>query len=108
MALIAKQAVDRDGLTISFTAASAGGDTAEAADDSVLLVRNDDAGPHTVTMVTPKTVEGLPVDDLAVTVAAGDTAALRLGPRDVFADADGIISVTYDAVTAVTVAVLSV
>lgn len=85
---------------VSFTAAAAGGDTAEAGVSAggwrlcgMLLVANGDTVAHNVT------VEGLS----AVSVPAGATGAIPL-------DGGGIagkrLDVTYDAVTSVTVAVV--
>lgn len=108
MAALTPQAVDRDGLTVAFAAADGAGDTAPASDQHVLLVKNGSAGSVTVTLVTPRDVQGLAVADLAVPVAAGAEAAIRLGPRNVFGDADGVASWTYSAAASVTVAVLLV
>lgn len=85
---------------VTFAGAAAGGDTAEAGVSAggwrlcgVLLVANGDTVTHDVT------VEGLS----AVTVAVGGTAAIPL-------DGGGIagqrLTVDYDAVTSVTVAVV--
>jgi hypothetical protein len=108
MAALAPQAVDRDGVAITFADATAGGDTAPANDQNVLLVRNDSAGSITVTLVTPRDVQGLSIADLAVPVAVGAETALRLGPRNVFGDADGNVSITYSAAASVTVAVIQI
>lgn len=85
---------------VSFGAAAAGGDTAEAGVGAggwrlcgVLLVNNGDTVTHDVT------VEGL----APVTVAVGGTAAIPLNGGGI---AGQRLDVTYDAVTSVTVAVV--
>lgn len=85
---------------VTFTAASSGGDTAEAGVNvggwnlcGMLLVDNADTVTHDVT------VEGLD----PVTVAVGGLAAIPLYGGGI---ANQRLDVTYDAVTSVTVAVV--
>ncbi|MFE3495262.1 hypothetical protein ACFXOS_19685 [Streptomyces sp. NPDC059175] len=85
-------------------AAASGGDTAPCGPDRFLVVINGDASPHTATVATPGTVSGLDIENAALVVAAGDTGILPL-PR-LFAGTNGRASITYDAVTSVTVAVV--
>lgn len=106
MANIATTSVVTAGTSVPFTAAAAGGDTAQTGTRILLLVKNGDASAHTVTLVTPGTVDGLAIADRAVVVAAGATVAVPLS--DTYRDGTtGLASWTYDAVTAVTVAVVS-
>ncbi|MBA9002012.1 hypothetical protein [Thermomonospora cellulosilytica] len=84
--------------------AGASGDTAPTGQSRFLAVINGGASPRTVTVATPGTVKGLALEDAVITVAAGDTALLPL--NRVFAGADGRASISYDAVTSVSVAVL--
>lgn len=108
MALLTAQTVGRAGVQLAFEAADAAGDTfLPTSDRAKLLVRNDDASPHTVTIVTPGTVAGLAVDDTEVTVAAGEIEAVPLY-KQLYADpSDGLIDITYDDVTSVDVAVIT-
>lgn len=95
-------------LDAQLIAATAGGDDAPTGAGIFLVVKNADASSHTVTLVTPGTVDGdLAVADRAVTVAAGKTQMIPLTAtyRD---PATGRASITYDAVTSVTVAVIRV
>jgi hypothetical protein len=108
MTLRNPQSVDRDGVAIAFAAAAAAGDTAPADDQNVLLIRNGGTGLVTVTLATPRDVQGLAIQDLGVDVAAGAIAAVRLGPRNVFGDVDGVVSWTYSGVTTVDVAVIKI
>jgi len=105
MAAIATQVVDRDGLSIIFSNAAAGGDTVTTGRQSTLLIKNDDASSKTVTLITPGTVDGLAVADRAVVVAAGEIQGISLD-RDLYGDTDGIASMTYSAVTNLKVAVI--
>lgn len=92
----------------ALVAATSGGDTAPVGAGLFLVVKNADASPHTVTLVTPATVDGdLAVADRAVTVAAGKTELIPLTAtyRD---PTTGRASLTYDAVTSVSVGVFRV
>lgn len=106
MATLTTQVIGQTGTAITFAAASGGGDACATGSDVKLLVKNGDASSHTVTLVTPGTVDGdLAIADRAVAVAAGATAAIPVTDR--YRDpATGLASLTYDAVTSVTVAVI--
>ncbi len=104
MALIAAQQIPVTGVVPTFAAASGGGDTIKPGDDLVLLVKNADSGSHSVTLVRPGSEYGQANPDVVVAVAAGTTAFVKV-PRE-FADTDGLVHVTYTAVTSVTVALI--
>lgn len=88
-----------------FAAASGGGDKAATGTGVVLIVKNGDTASHTVTLAVPETVDSLAVVSRAVVIAAGDTGYIPL--QDLYKDpVTGLASWTYDAVTAVTVAVI--
>lgn len=89
-----------------YVAADAGGDDCDTGPGVLLLVKNGDASPHTVTLVTPGVVDGdLAVEDRAVAVPAGGDTAIPITHR--YRDPDTKrASITYDAVTSVTVAVI--
>ena len=55
-----------------------------------LLIRNTDSGPHTVTIQTPQTVEGLAVAELSVgPMAAGDVWLVGPFPPATFGQQSG-------------------
>ena len=83
------------------TAAAAGGDTAPVGPNRFLYIANADASSKTVTIATPGTVAGLAVADVAVVVAAGKHAIVPL--TNLFRGTLGRASITYSAVTSVTV-----
>lgn len=63
-------------------------------DDKVILeVTNTDANPHDVTVVTTFTYQGYDLDDLTVTVPAGDTVMIPLTPASLFRDGTGLVSI---------------
>lgn len=74
----------------------------------LLLVRNGDAGSsHTVTLVTPGTVDGLAIADRAIPVAAGAIEAIPV--TNAYRNpSTGRANITYDGVTSVEVAVIRV
>jgi hypothetical protein len=84
-------------------AATAGGDTAQVGPGKFFVVSNGDASAKTVTIVAPGTVSGLAVADGAYVIAAGDIGIVPLA--NVFRGATGRASITYSAVTSVTVGV---
>lgn len=108
MAALAVTAVPVNGglpdLAGAAVAAAALGDTAPCGPGRFLAVVNGDDDPHTATVVTPGTVSGLPIPDATLTVDAGETGLIPLAP--LFRGTGGRASITYDAVTSVTVAVL--
>lgn len=105
MAALASTMVPLSGATVVFTAAAAGGDTCQTGPGVLLLVKNGDAAPHTVTLVTPGTVRGLAIADRTVAVAAGAEVGIPV-THDYRDPATGRASITYDGVTSVQVAVL--
>ncbi|MFR0354168.1 hypothetical protein [Streptomyces sediminimaris] len=107
MAALSTTVVGLTGAAVAYTAAAGGGDTCQTGAGVLLLVRNDDASSHTVTLATPGTVNGLAIADRAVTVAAGAEEAIPV-TNDYRDPSTGLAAITYDAVTSVTVAVVRV
>lgn len=107
MAALTTTVVAAAGTAIAYTAAAAGGDTCQTGAGMLLLVKNGDAVDHTVTLVTPGTVDGLAIADRAVTVTAGAEFAIPVG-SDYRDRSTGLASITYDAVTSMDVAVVRV
>ena len=108
MALIQTQTVTQAGLPPALQAASAGGDTWEPSATTFLYVKNGDSAQHTVTIHTTATTYGQPISNIAVPVPAGQE--MMLGPYDpgeVAQPGTNLGSVTYDAVTGVTIAAIS-
>lgn len=103
MALLDYQAPTLSGATITYAAATAGGDTLGVTPNGALRVKNGDTAAKTVTVVTPgNTRYGQPQPDIAVPVPAG--AEVAVGPFPAALAVDGVISISYSAVTSVTVA----
>jgi hypothetical protein len=109
---VTTQSITRAGLNTAMTAPPVDGDIIDAG--AVFLeVLNGSGSPITVTVQTAGTVEGLPVEDLAVTVPAAGNR--RIGPfPGVFKQAAdavvgaGRVLVDYSAVTSVTRAVVKI
>jgi hypothetical protein len=106
MALLPTQVVAPTGTALNFDNAAAGGDTCATGTDVRLFVKNGSGASIVVTVVTPGTVDGdLAIADRTVTVAAGVTAAVPM--TDLYRNpSTGVASITYSAVTTVTVAVV--
>jgi len=106
--LTAQPATAIGGRTITFTAASAGGDKVKPGSNVLLLVRNDSASSITVTLdATGLVFNGQNVPDTTVAVAAGAEAIIPV-TADYRNASDGLAAITYSAVTTVTVAALIV
>ena len=109
MATLATTVATDTGATLTLVAASGGGDKCAAGAGCFLVVTNGGGSSITVTLVTPQVERGdLALADRAVTVAAGATKVIAV--PDFYANpADsGLCSITYSAVTSVTVAALRV
>jgi hypothetical protein len=109
MAELTVQTITRasDGLEPTYAAAAGGGDTVQVVSNLFLHVKNGDASPHTVTVVTPGTVAGLAIADLTATIPASEER--MIGPIDQnFRATNGLASITYDGVTSVTIAAIRV
>lgn len=91
-----------------FVTAAAGGDDCDTGPGVFLHVKNGDTVSHTVTLATPETVDGdLAVADRVVTVVNAQEQIIPVTHR--YRDSStGRASITYDAVTSVTVAVFRV
>lgn len=103
MAALTTQVLVPGGSASTLVAASGGGDTATPGDGVFLEVLNSDASSKTVTLVTPGTVEGLAIADRPVTIPAGERWKIPL--TRLYAGPDGQASITYSAVTSLTVGV---
>lgn len=110
MAALTTNAVPLTGLQLEdlLVPATSGGDTAATGAGLFLAVKNADSSSHTVTLATPETVDGdLAVADRTATVGAGKTRMVPLTAR-YRNPSTGRASITYDAVTSVSVAVVRV
>jgi hypothetical protein len=108
MADLATQVIDQDGVIPSYSAAAVGGDKFVPGDNVFLHIKNGGGGSQTVTIATPKEVDGLAVADVAVPVSNGVEKMIGPLTKRLFADpADsGKGAITYTGVTSVTVAIL--
>lgn len=96
------------GRNMTFAAAAGGGDKTKPGSGVFLFVRNGDASSITVTLVTPGvSFNNTAIADTVVTVPAGATWCIPV-PMEYRNPSDGLASITYSAVTSVTVAVLTI
>jgi hypothetical protein len=105
VATLAIQTIDKDGVLPSYVAAAGGGDKVVPGQGTFIHVKNGGASPVTVTIITPETVDSdLSVQDRAVVVANASEQMIAIPGR--YRGTDGLASVTYSAVTSVTIASL--
>lgn len=99
-------------LDASLAAADSGGDKYANASGLFILMKNADSGSHTLTVAAPfasaesGNLGALDVDPITLVVADADIGLLAVPAG--YADANGDIAWTYDAVTSVTIGVFSV
>ncbi|HEY0638715.1 MAG TPA: hypothetical protein VGD67_13780 [Pseudonocardiaceae bacterium] len=109
---VTTQVITRAGLAPNLTGPVADGDIIDSG-ACWLHVLNGSGAPITVTVQTPVTVDGLPLDDLEVAVPASGTRLIGPFPARTFAQASdapvgaGRVLVDYSSVTSVTRAVVS-
>ena len=107
MALLNPQAINLSGTTINFASASSGGDQFPNTGRELLLVRNGGTSAITVTVTSQGRYRGVPFSNVVLNVpASGGEVIAGPFPPEVFNDTSGRVSVSYSAVTSVTVAVL--
>jgi hypothetical protein len=109
MATLTTQTITRAGLTPTFAACAGGGDKVKPTDRTFIVVKNGHTSPQTVTIATPGNVEGQPIEDLAVPVAnASEEWIGPISPSLFRNSVDGLASLTYSGVTALTIAVVQI
>ena len=111
MAVLSKQAITRAGVGPSYVSATGTGDSFvnDASNKKRFLhVKNGHTAAWVVTVTSYATPgAGLAKQNISVSVPNGGERLIGPIP-DVFNDADGNVQITYDGVTALTVAVLEV
>lgn len=110
MATLTTQAITRasNGLTPSYASCAGGGDACETGDDIFLHVKNTNASTRTVTIAIPSgasTYPGIAYTSTACVIPA-TTGDKMIGPiSGVYKDpTTGLATITYDAVTGLTIA----
>lgn len=104
MAVLGYQQVAIAGLAPTLVAATVGGDQLPTNDRGALMVKNGSGSSINVTVNVPgNTKYGLANPDPVVAVAAGATELIGPFPSDLADPADGLVHITYSAVTTVTV-----
>jgi hypothetical protein len=106
MATRATETIAATGTEATYHAATATtGDKVAAVDGTILHVKNGGGSDTTVTIDTPGTVEGLAIENRAVTVPAGEDRFIALSK--VYRNpADGLATAVCNPVTSVTFAVV--
>lgn len=99
--------VSHGAVEVNFQDANSGGDSFAWGNLNVILINNGSDASITVTFDVTATDYGQPVEDVEITVAAGEIYAMASFPAGEYADASGNVDLTYSSATDVTVAVLS-
>lgn len=107
MATLTTQSLLVAGTDLNLVAAAGGGD--KVAPGSTLVVRNGSGSSITVTVTVPgNTKYGVANPAFTKVVAAGATTLLGPLPSDLANPSDGLVAITYSAVTTVTVGAVSI
>lgn len=104
VALLTTGHVSHSGVVQSLVAAAGGGDTLSAGERTFLVVNNGSGGSINVTVASPTTCSQGSTHPLVVAVGAGAVKYIGPLPENRFGDP---VSVTYSAVTSVTVGVFT-
>jgi hypothetical protein len=101
------QTISRQGLTPTYNAASAGGDTIPAGERLHIHVKNGSSAAITLTVTPTFVEEGFTPQPLTVSIAAGAESIIGPFPAAQFAAVStGEVALSWSAVTTVTFAVL--
>jgi hypothetical protein len=95
------------GVTPTYNPTSAGGDKFSPGASVWVHAKNTNASPRIITFATAGKLAEFDVADMTATIPA-TTGDKMLGPfpADIFAAADGLVAMTYDAPTNLSIAVL--
>lgn len=103
---VSSQSITWTGTTPTFNSASAATNTF-VNDGSVLLyIKNTDVTTSTAILTTPRTVNGLAVTDLTITLVAATDKVAGPFPPETFNDSDGKVTITWSNSVSQTFAVL--
>lgn len=93
-------------ITDNLVACDAGGDEFIFNTTANIIVENGDVASKTVTIATPRKQEGLDISDPSYTIPAGKTIIIPTLDGSLFKDSAGLVQITYDAVTSLTILVV--
>jgi hypothetical protein len=95
------------GVTPTYNVTAAGGDKFSPGPRVFVHAKNTNASPRVITFATAGKLAEFDVADMTATIPA-TTGDKILGPfpADIFAGTDGLVAMTYDAETDLTIAVL--
>lgn len=109
MAAISVQDVDLVGIDPTFTAAEETGDTIQNANERVVIrIKNGAGAARTVTINAQNPCSHGFEHDVAVVTADGDDITVGPFDKERFNTASGLLSLTYDDHTSVTIAALNI
>lgn len=85
-----------------FVAAHVDGWQFQNSGKEIVYIKNGAASPITVTIPTPGVVDGLPLPDKTITIAAGQERAFSLRNVGTYKQADGWTQINFSSPTTVT------
>lgn len=110
MATLSVQTISRTGTSPTYASAAGGGDQFQNDGSARLHVKNGGGSPITVTIDSPNTcsfgASASSAHDYVTSVPAGGEKFIGPFSADQFNDPNGMVQISYSAVTSVTVAVI--
>lgn len=107
MATLSRQQIVLTGLNVTMSNCDVAGDKFTPGDTTFIIVQNDNASPRTVTVNSVRPSDQGTDEDIVVAVASGDVVHIGPFPANRFAGtSDGLVSVTYSAVTDLDIAAI--
>lgn len=106
MATLTVQQIVRAGLEAAYASCAGGGDEFANSGDEFIHIINGHSSPQTVTIVSQSTVDGLAVADREVEITNAEERMIGPFPASTYNDGDGLVQLTYDGVTALTIAII--
>jgi len=91
-----------DGLLEAMDAAAAEMEFANSGKEFIIC-KNASGNPLDLVAITQKTVDGLVVANLTINIATGETRLIGPFPMDIYNDASGLVQLTLDEISTVTI-----
>jgi protocatechuate 3,4-dioxygenase beta subunit len=108
MAVLTSQTIPQTGIAPTLSAATSGGDQFLPSLNTVLLASNTSGSAITITVDVTADAFGQPVENVTVTVPAGEQVLFGpYDPGEVASSSTGLASMTYSSATGLYVAALT-
>ena len=108
MALLDVTPLTRDGIPVAAVPCDAAGDEFSNHANTFIYISNQDASSKVVSFIIQTIIDGQSVPPRTVTVLAGQSVLLGPYPANTYNDTSGLMSLTYDAVTSLSIQIFRI